>query len=76
MLYVPGKYLQCDRAVEPCIARLVDLAHSAGAEWGENFIRAEARPGCQGQGPDYRAAAPLDLIPLLAIPRIWGWRSR
>ena len=44
--------LDGDRAIEPRVARLVDLAHPAGAEGGENFVRAEARARleCHGSG--------------------------
>ena len=37
-----GQDLDRDDAIEPRVAGLVDLAHAAGAEGGEDFVRAEA----------------------------------
>jgi hypothetical protein len=37
-----GKNLDRDRAVEPRVARLVDLAHAARAKGGLDLVRAEA----------------------------------
>ena len=42
--------LDRDRAIEARVARLVDLAHAAGAEGGEDFVRAEASAGLQCHG--------------------------
>ena len=66
-LRIGGERLREDldrhRAIEPRVARLVDLAHPAGAEGGEDFVRAEAgaRLECHGSGcRDYiRDAAPV-----------------
>ena len=44
-----GENLDRDRAIEPCVARLVDLAHPSRAERGEDFVRAKARAGLEGQ---------------------------
>ena len=40
--------LDGDGPVEPRVARLVDLAHAAGAEGGHDLVRAEARAGDEG----------------------------
>ena len=44
---VLGQDLDRDRAIEPRVARLVDLAHAARAEGGEDLVRAEAGAGLQ-----------------------------
>ena len=41
--------LQRDVAIQLGIARAIHLAHAAGAEGGEDFVRAEARAGVEGQ---------------------------
>jgi hypothetical protein len=41
---VSGKYLDSDDAIEPGVAGPVDLAHSAGAERLNDFIRTETSP--------------------------------
>ena len=41
--------LDGDDAIEPGVAGLVDLAHTAGPEGGENLVRAEAVAGLQRQ---------------------------
>src|SRR5262245_50515948 len=48
-----GEDLDRDGAVQARVPRLVDFAHAAGAERGEDFVRAEARtnlanPGLEG----------------------------
>ena len=40
--------LDRDVAIQPGVARAIDLAHPAGAKGGEDFVRAEASPGGQG----------------------------
>jgi hypothetical protein len=40
--------LDGDVAVQPRVARAIDLAHAAGTERGEDFVRAETRPDGQG----------------------------
>ena len=42
---VIGQDLDRDLAVEPHVARAVDLAHAAGAERSEDLVRAEASVG-------------------------------
>ena len=44
-----GQDLDGHIPAEPGVARLVDLAHPAGAERRRDFIGAEASAGCQGQ---------------------------
>ena len=44
-----GEDLDRDRAIEAGVARLVDLAHPAGTERSQDFVRTEARAGCEGQ---------------------------
>ena len=41
--------LQSDIASELRIPRAVDLTHAAGAKYGQDFVRAEARPDRKGQ---------------------------
>ena len=41
--------LDRDGAIEADVARLVDLAHAAGTERSEDFVRTEARPGSDFQ---------------------------
>ena len=38
-----GQHLDGDRAVEPRVARAIDLAHPAGAEGRQDLVRAEFR---------------------------------
>ena len=38
-----GEHLDGDRAIEPDVARAVDLAHAARADGAEDFVRTEAR---------------------------------
>ena len=56
--------LDRDRAIEPRVARPVDLAHAAGAEGRDDLVRAEARAGGEGQGfaMDYMCASRLQEI--------------
>jgi hypothetical protein len=35
--------LDRDEAIEPRVARAIDLSHSTGAEWGDDLVRTEAR---------------------------------
>ena len=42
------KHLDRDLALQLRVARAIDLAHATGAEWGQDFVRAEARAGCEG----------------------------
>ena len=44
-----GQDLDRDVATQLGVGRAIDLAHAAGAEGGDNFIRAEAGAGCEGQ---------------------------
>ena len=46
--------LDCDIAIEARVPRPVDLAHAAGADGGEDFVRAETSAGSEGQVADYR----------------------
>ncbi len=41
------QHLDRDVAIQLGIARAIHLAHAAGAEGGEDFVRAEARAGCE-----------------------------
>ena len=43
--------LDRDLAVQFRIARAIDLAHAAGAERRDDFVRPEARAGSEGQFP-------------------------
>jgi len=52
---VVREHLDRDDAVEARIARLVDLAHAADADDGENLVRPESFPG----GERHRPACPL-----------------
>ena len=45
-----GQDLDRDGAIEARVAGPVDLAHAAGAEGGEDFVRAEAGAGGKGHG--------------------------
>ena len=40
--------LDRDLALQLRVARAIDLAHATGAERGQDFVRAEARAGCEG----------------------------
>ncbi len=42
--------LQRDIAMETGVAGAIDLAHSARADWDDDFIRAEASAGRKGHG--------------------------
>jgi hypothetical protein len=44
-----GQDLDRDDAIEPRIASLIDLAHAARSDGGENLVRAEAGTGGKGQ---------------------------
>ena len=46
-----GQYLDRNLTPEPRIARAIDLAHAAGAERRDDFVRPEARAGSEGQFP-------------------------
>jgi hypothetical protein len=37
-----GQHLDCDVALQPRVAGTIDLAHSAGADGGENFVGTES----------------------------------
>jgi hypothetical protein len=52
-----GQDFDRDRAIETGVAGFVDLAHPAGPDGREDFIRAEAHAGREGHGggPDYTA---------------------
>ena len=41
--------LDRDRAIEPRVARAIDLPHPAGPKGGEDLVRAEAGAGGEGQ---------------------------
>ena len=47
---VRRQHLDCHRAIEPRVARTIDLAHTPGPERSKNFIRAETRAGGESQG--------------------------
>jgi len=40
-----GQHLDRDRAIEPRVARSVDLVHTASTQGRLDFVRAEARTG-------------------------------
>ena len=42
------QHLDSDTAIQPGVARLVDLAHAARAQSGSNDIRTQARAGREG----------------------------
>ncbi len=42
------QHLDGDLAVEAAVARAIDLAHTAGADGGDDLVRAE--PSASGQG--------------------------
>ena len=52
---VAGRTLTRDRAIEPRVARLVDLAHPARAERREDLVGTQARAG--GESHRFRSAA-------------------
>ena len=64
-----GENLDRDRPIEPRVAGLVDLAHAACPEGGEDLVRAEAGAGGQGQtlAVDYKGG-----VRLLCVDRP-GW---
>ena len=45
-----GQDLDGDEAIEPDVAGLVDLAHAAGSQRAQDFIRTEANAGSQTHG--------------------------
>ena len=45
-----GQDFDGDEAIEPDVARLVDLAHAAGPQRAQDFIRTEANTGSQTHG--------------------------
>ena len=45
-----GQDLQRDVASKLGVPRAIDFAHAAGPKGGEDFVRAEAGAGCNGQG--------------------------
>ena len=45
-----GQDLDRDIAIEPGIAGTIHVAHAAGAERSNDFVRAEARAGGEAQG--------------------------
>ena len=52
-----GQELQRDIAPELGVPRPVHLAHAAGADGGEDLVRAEVSAGGEGHGPvDYTGA--------------------
>ena len=63
-----GKDFDGDDAIEARVARLVDLAHTAGSDGGDDFIRAESSAGSERHGEwldyagggDFRAVSPTD----------------
>jgi len=58
----PGlQHLDGDGAIEPRVAGLVDLAHAARAQRGQDFVRTETVAGSEGQ--------PLDYMGLTTLPR-------
>ena len=86
-----GQDLDGDVAIEPRVPRLIDLAHAAGAEGGDDLVRAEASAGNEGQtlAVDYTVGAPPDgvrpslrrnepfqlLVPVLAQTQEWRAES-
>ena len=44
-----GQHLDRDRPLQIAVGRAIDLAHSAGADGGEDFIGTETRAGDQWQ---------------------------
>jgi hypothetical protein len=51
------QHLDRDVAIQPRIARAIDLAHAAGAEGGNDLVRTEAAAGTQRHG-GYRSDGP------------------
>ena len=50
-----GEDLDRDVATELRVARAIDLAHAAGAEWRDDFIGPESRTGSKQHGVARRA---------------------
>ena len=46
-----GQCLDGDFALQPQVAGAINLAHAAPADRGEDFIRTDARAGCERHGP-------------------------
>src|SRR5690349_15646282 len=44
-----GQHLDRDRSLEIAVGRAIDLAHATGADGGNDFVRADTRPGSQRQ---------------------------
>ena len=61
-----GRIFSRDVAIQPRIARAIDLAHTPGPKGGKDFVRAKACAGVEGQTAaiEYRgrAAAPTGLL--------------
>ena len=55
--YVDRQDLDRDGAIEPRVARLVDLAHAAGADGGDDLVRAESGAWGDGRGHSPRIIA-------------------
>ena len=56
-----GQDLECDTAVQARIGGFVDLAHAAGAEPRDDFVRTKARAAVEGhrESASYRPAGPV-----------------
>jgi hypothetical protein len=69
---VMPQHLDRHDAPKPPIARAVDLAHPAGAEWLENLIRSEARAGVEGHDSRRKGTRPLEAKsknPSVSVPQ-------
>lgn len=71
------KDLDGDGAIQAAVARFVDFAHPAGAERGEDLVRAEPRSWGEGRHAalDYTAAresAASDFLPSSPSPRLFN----
>ncbi len=57
-------YLDRDRAIEPRVARLVDLAHATGADRREDLVGAEPRTSSKHGGRRNHTLRPLTRVAL------------
>ncbi len=55
-----GQHLDGDHAIQPRVARTVDLAHPACAEGGENFVGTESGAGGRLRPADYTALSSIE----------------
>ena len=67
------EHLDRHDAPKPPIARAVDLAHSAFAKFGDDFVRSEARTGLKCH--DLARAPPRWREALAPMTRNYSWTS-